>query len=153
MDFHQQLRQQYHRFKQSQNTLVQKLQAEVVALEAYLRESLGLIGFYRKNISDKEAQAPYLRIDDMSILLENIALPVARFNVIVVLDEGEEIYPKEEISQLLELGYIQSDRMVLRFLPPTAASFPFNLGDNGKNKFEAFALALQQHLLYRLREQ
>lgn len=95
---------------------------------------------------------PYLRLSDVTTLSENAELPSLRFKLIVVLDEGEEVYPKEEISQLFELGYLQPDRMVLRFLPPTAANFPFNLGDDASNRFEPFAVAFQQYLLHKLRE-
>lgn len=152
MNFHQQLRTQYQRFKQSQQTLSQKLQAEAKMLERYLRQALSLDGCYRKSINDEMPTEPYLRLSDMAILSENAELPSLRFKLIVVLDEGEEVYPKEEISQLFELSYLQSDRMVLRFLPPTAANFPFNLGDDANNKFEPFAVAFQQCLLHKLRE-
>lgn len=152
MNFHQQLRNQYQRFKQSQQSLAQKLQTEAKALESYLRQALSLNDCYRKSISDEMPTEPYLRIGDSTLFAENAELPSLRFKLIVVLDEGEEVYPKEEISQLVELGYLQSDRMVLRFLPPTAASFPFNLGDDASNKFAPFAVAFQQCLLHKLRE-
>ena len=67
MNFHQQLRTQYQRFKQSQQTLSQKLQAEAKMLERYLRQALSLDGCYRKSINDEMPTEPYLRLSDMAI--------------------------------------------------------------------------------------
>lgn len=150
MNFHQQLRTQFKRFNISQQTLTQRLQLELRELETYLRESLGLNACYKKSVTDEQACEPYLHLGEQTLLSANTDLPSVRFSLIVVLDEDESVYPKLEISQLFDLAYIQPDRMVLRFLPPIGANFPFNLGDTAECKFNAFAKAFQQCLLRKL---
>ena len=62
MSFHEQLRQRYSRFNQSQLSLTEKLYQELNNLEQYLRTALGMDKCYKKVITDTEPTEAYLRV-------------------------------------------------------------------------------------------
>lgn len=106
--------------------------------------------YYKKVITDTEPTEAYLRVHNPIVIEENADMPSVRFELLIVLDESEDTYPKKTFSQPFELRYIQADRMVLTFLPPTNAKFVINLIDDEQCKFRHFAESYQQFLLHKL---
>ncbi|WP_218194843.1 hypothetical protein [Ursidibacter maritimus] len=60
---------------------------------------------YKKSITDSEPTEPYLKCSNPVVMEQNADYPSVRFELTIVLDEGEDIYPKKEFKQLFELGY------------------------------------------------
>lgn len=126
-----------------QRTFEQQLYEEIQQLQHSLAAHLGLVDkYYRTKITDEQATQPYVRIDNTVVPDSISTYPEILFDLTLVLETSEEVYPKMPYTQRLKAGFIQADRLYFSFVEARPEVYlSVNLRDDKEVKYRAVVQA------------
>lgn len=137
MTQYQDLCQLFQQQQTKRKSFEQVLRDEVKTIVEQLATKLALKGkYYRKSVSDEQATQPYVFVGKETFRETYDTYPEMVFDLTVVLEQDEETYPKKPYSQLIEVGFIQADRLYFRFIQARPeVRLVVNLNDDDEIKY------------------